>query len=89
MTSIENGRRLLLSSFPAYHKRPTTQTATVRNPLVATPAQLVFLAYAAPAGKTEAFGRQLLAVGKPVFNFDSDDTHNLREMGARVLEAGV
>jgi hypothetical protein len=55
----------------------------VRNPLVATPAQQVSITHPAPAGKTEAFGRPLLAAGNAVFALDSDDTHNLQEMSAR------
>ena len=47
----------------------------------------VFIAHAAPGGKTEAFARKLAGSGKPLLTLDSPANGNLREMGAEVIEA--
>jgi predicted Rossmann fold nucleotide-binding protein DprA/Smf involved in DNA uptake len=80
---IDVGRLLLLSPFPARHRRPTTALAEKRNRLVAEIAQKVFVAHAAPNSKTAAFCRQLLAEGKPLWTFDTPTAEPLRALGAR------
>jgi len=81
--ALEAGRLLLLSPFAEHERRATVQTAQRRNRLVAALAGRVFVAYASPGGKTEAFCRQVLDWGKPVYTFAGNE--NLIEMGAQVV----
>jgi len=78
---LEAGRLLLLSPFAEHDHRATVRTAQRRNRLVAALAAQVFVAYAAPGGKTEAFCREILAWGKPLYTFAANE--NLVEMGAQ------
>ncbi len=71
-----------LSPFPSSQRRPTADTAAQRNDLVADLAHRVFIAHAAPSGKTEAFARRLAASGKPILTLDSPVNVNLVELGA-------
>jgi len=82
---IERNRMLIASPFAEGRKRPTQQTAALRNQLVAALAQQVFVAYAAPGGKTEIFSQELLAAGKNIVTFDSEQTRNLLDTGAKVI----
>ena len=69
--ALDDGRLLVLSPFPATVRRPTADLAAQRNDLVADLAQRVFIAHAAPGGKTEAFARELIESGKPLLTLDS------------------
>ncbi len=51
---LAGGRLLLLSPFPARHRRSTADLATRRNLLVAALADEVYFAHAAPGGKLES-----------------------------------
>ena len=51
--TFDDGRMLILSSFPERITRITKETSTLRNKLVAAIADESFFAYAAPGGKTE------------------------------------
>lgn len=83
---IENGRMAIVSPFSDHLRRATQESATIRNRLVAVMASQVFIAYAEPGGKTEAFARALIADGVDVRTFDTEQTHNLLESGAKILE---
>ena len=85
-TALDEDRLLVLSPFPASHRRPTAELAAQRNDLVADLAQRVFIAHAAPGSKTEAFARNLAATGKPLLTLDSLSNANLVEMGADVFD---
>ncbi|MBN2464660.1 DNA-processing protein DprA, partial [candidate division WOR-3 bacterium] len=63
--AIEDGRLLVVSPFPPGQRRMTKKLAEVRNRLVVSLAERVFVAYAAPGGKTEALCREVVATGKP------------------------
>ena len=82
--ALDDGRLLVLSPFPATVRRPTEEFATRRNELVASLASWVFIAHAAPGGKTEAFAHKLVESGKPLLTLDSAANENLVEMGARI-----
>ncbi len=84
---LEAGRLLLLSPFAEHQRRATVRTAQRRNRLVAALAAWVFVAYAAPGGKTEAFCQEVIAWGKPLYTFEGNE--NLVEMGAQVLQPGA
>ena len=83
--AFEEERLLILSPFPSHQRRPTVETAGRRNDLVADLAYQIFFAHAAPGGKTEAFARRLLAVGKPILTLDSPANLNLVDLGSRVI----
>lgn len=78
------GRLLLLSPFDEREQRATVETAAYRNRLVAALSARVFVAYAAPGGKTETFVHQLLAWGKPVLTLA--DNRDLLELGAQAID---
>ncbi len=82
---LEQGRLLLLSPFAEKQRRPTLQTAQARNRFVAALAAHIFISYAAPGGKTEQFGREIIGWGKPVFTFDHPANATLIEMGVRAI----
>jgi predicted Rossmann fold nucleotide-binding protein DprA/Smf involved in DNA uptake len=83
--AIAANQLLLLSPFVANQKRATAALADKRNQLVGTIATGVFIAYAAPGGKTEAFTQRLVHQGKPLFTFDSPDTQNLQSVSAKTV----
>jgi len=86
-TAVEEGRLLILSPFPAKQSRISAEQAEQRNRLVAALAERVFVAYAAPGGKTERLCHEVVSFGKPLFTFESKHTENLRSIGAKVLSA--
>ncbi len=81
-SALEEERLLVLSPFPPHQRRPTTDTADRRNELIASLAAKVFIAHAAPGGKTEAFAHRLAADGKRLLTLDSRANQNLLDMGA-------
>jgi len=83
--SLADGRLLLLSPFDEKVKRTTRQTAVFRNEFVAALADKVFVAYAAPGGKTESFCRRILERGKPLVTFDAPDNAALLSLGVRPI----
>lgn len=84
---IDDGRLLVLSPFPAQHRRPTVHLAEERNRLVGETAQTLFVAHAAPGGKTEAFCMEQAAKGKPLWTFESPAQHVMQLLGAQCFEA--
>lgn len=79
---IQQARLLLLSPFKKKHRRATADLAQKRNEFVAALADAVFIAYAAPGGKTEESCRAVLGWNKPVFSFDCTENAHLIGMGA-------
>ena len=84
--SLGNGRLLILSTFSRAHRRPTVKLADERNQIVGAIAKRVFIAHAAPGGKTETLARELAASGKPILTLDSPSNANLLAMGAQPVE---
>jgi predicted Rossmann fold nucleotide-binding protein DprA/Smf involved in DNA uptake len=83
---LDAGRLLLLSLFPSSVHRVTTASALTRNRFVATTADRVFVAHAAPGGKTEAFCKEVLSSGKPLLTFEAEENRELLGMGAIPLQ---
>ena len=82
-TAMEEDRLLILSPFSSkVRRRPTAELAAQRNDLVADLAQRVFIAHAAPGGKTEAFASKLASAGKFLMTLDSAANSNLLALGA-------
>ena len=84
---LEEGSLLVLSPFPPHQRRPTADTAERRNDLVAHLARQVFIAHAAPGGRTETFALRLLAAGKSILTLDSPVNLNLVEAGSRIISS--
>lgn len=83
---LANNRLLFLSPFDKKQHRVTAETSSVRNEFVAALADEVFVAYAAPGGRTEQFCKNILANDKPLFTFKSDDNRRLIEFGAKPMQ---
>jgi predicted Rossmann fold nucleotide-binding protein DprA/Smf involved in DNA uptake len=75
-------RLLVLSPFAAHAPRTTRATATYRNTVAAALADEVFLPYAAPGSRTEAFCVNVLAWDKPVYTLDAPENRGIIERGA-------
>lgn len=86
--ALFEGRLLLLSPFNSSQRRPTAELAALRNDFVAALAQWVFIAHAAPGGKTEAFARRVLDWGKPLLTLESPANANLVALGAQTVRPG-
>ena len=82
---LDEGRMLALSPFPSAQRRPTAALAARRNEFVAELASKVFIAHAAPGGRTEAFARTLADAGKPLLTLDSPANANLLALGAEAV----
>lgn len=86
---LVDGRLLILSPFAQKHRRITAETSAIRNRFVAALADQVFIAYAAPGGKTESFAGEALAWGKPVLTIGSPENAGLLEIGAAPVDASA
>lgn len=78
---LQSGRLLLLSPFPNTIHRPTHQTATKRNALVADLATCLLVPHATPSGKVERLCENALAHVTPVFTLPAANAR-LAELGA-------
>lgn len=83
---IEEGRLLVLSPFDDKHKRVTVETAQARNEFVVAIANRVFIAHAAPGGKTEALARKVVERGKSLLTLAGEENANLLAMGATPVD---
>lgn len=82
---LETGRLLILSPFIEKERRTTVDMAVYRNRFVAALAERVFVAYAEPGGKTEAFCREVIGWGKPLYTLAGEANANLFALGARPI----
>ncbi len=80
--AFDDGRILILSSFPEKITRITKETSTLRNKLVAAIADESFFSYAAPGGKTEKLCCETLEWGKPVFTLKDPENQGIIDRGA-------
>ena len=84
--AIDERRLAVISPFESSVSRPTTDTASRRNRVVADMADAVVVTHAAIGGKMEALCRELLASGKPIHTFEHPANTNLMSAGARPIE---
>src|SRR5438128_6073395 len=82
--SVMKSRLLILSPFEAKHRRPTVELTEQRNRFVAALSAHILITHAAPKGKTEALGLELLQQGKQVFALAHPAHDHLFAAGARV-----
>ena len=80
--ALSKGRQLMLSPFGEKTKRADEQTARVRNEFVAALADRVFVAHAAPGGKTEKFCRKVIGWRKALLTFKDPSNIALLNLGA-------
>ncbi len=73
----------LITLTPADPRYPTALTSAYRNRVVAALAARVFVAYAAPNGKTEQFCREIADWRKPLITFDDNANADLSALGAQ------
>src|SRR6266568_5392436 len=83
---LVEGRLLLLSPFGEKLRRVTADLARRRNEFVATLADAVFVAHAAPGSKTEHFCSNVLAWGNPLLTLKGDENADLIALGARPVK---
>jgi len=83
--ALAQGRLLLISLFTEEERRPTTDRAQERNAVVAALADIVFVAHAAPGGKTERFCKDVLAWKKPMLTLDSHENAHLFSLGINIV----
>jgi hypothetical protein len=84
---VEAGRLALVSPFEARQRRAKADQAEERNRLVAAVATEVFVAYAAPDGKTEGLCRSLVASRKSLLTLDLPENARLLNLGAKPVAA--
>ena len=87
--ALAQGRLLLLSPFDRKHHRITARLAVLRNEFVAALAGRVFIAHAAPGGKTETFCRIVLTWKKPLLTFKGPENAILLALEARPYEGAA
>ena len=83
---VGKGRVLVLSPFEGQVKRPTAQISERRNQFVGTLAEAVFVSYAEPGGKTEAYCRRMLSSGKTLYTFESQYNQTVVDIGAKPVD---
>ncbi len=86
---LRQGRLLILSGFGEGESRVTVETAAVRNRFVAALADALFVAHAAPGGRTEEMCREAIGWGKGLYTFEDRANENLLAMGAVAVEPGM
>lgn len=84
--ALEGGRLLLISPRGARRRRFGAEAAQARNAFVAALADILFIAYAAPGGRTEALCRALVAERRTVYTFAGPRQENLHALGAIGIE---
>jgi len=83
MGPLSDGRLPMVSPFGERIKRARQDIAVFRNEFATALAERVFIAYAAPGGKTESFCEKVLGWGKPLLTFDDTINAALLSSGAR------
>ncbi|MBM4341616.1 MAG: hypothetical protein FJ110_18980 [Deltaproteobacteria bacterium] len=80
--AYNEGRFLILSSFPPKHGRISALLAEKRNMFVSLLADRFFVPYAAPGSKTEHLCQDLLRAGKKIYTFESEKESGMVKSGA-------
>jgi predicted Rossmann fold nucleotide-binding protein DprA/Smf involved in DNA uptake len=83
--AVDDGRLVMVSSFPEQVRHVTAKTAMTRNRLVADMADAVVVAHATRGGKMDTLCREILASGKPLYTFEHPANELLLRDGARPI----
>ena len=73
----------IVSRIPAHRRRVTAALADERNRVVAEIASAAVVVHASPGGRTEAWCRTVLSLGKPLWSLDEPENAHLFALGAR------
>ena len=84
--AVKAGRLLLLSPIGSEFRRASSAQAVIRNEIVATMADVVFVPHASLGGKAETVARRAIARGQPVFALDDEQKAALTALGARPFD---
>jgi hypothetical protein len=69
---LKDDRLLFLSPFDENQRRISAKSSHYRNLFVAAMSAVIFVAHAGSGSKTEAFCKEIISWGKPIYTFDSD-----------------
>jgi predicted Rossmann fold nucleotide-binding protein DprA/Smf involved in DNA uptake len=78
---LADGRLLIVSAIAAAQRRPTATLAEQRNRFVATLAQTICVAHAAPGSRTERLCADLVAQGKRIYTLGLAENAHLVQCG--------
>ncbi|GEM_PF-3730723 len=81
--AFQDGRLLILSAIKPERRRITAELATKRNLTLATIADLVFVAHAAPSSRTLQLCKNLVQQNKSLLTIDDPANRPLLDMGAK------
>jgi predicted Rossmann fold nucleotide-binding protein DprA/Smf involved in DNA uptake len=82
-TPIDEGRLLVLSSFAAEHRRPTTSLAEQRNRLVVALADVIVIAHTSPGSKIDRLYAETSTSGKRIYTLDLPENASLMQQGVK------
>jgi hypothetical protein len=85
----ERGILTLVSPFADNIRRPTLESAAVRNMVAGALASCAFFSYARPGGSTYELARTLVDWGTPVLTFDHPANRDLLRLGAEAVRSGA
>lgn len=86
---VDDGRMILASPFDGRTRRATAESALKRNLIIATQAEKIFAAYAAPDSKTETLCCTISKWNKPCFTFQREANENLLSLGLVAIDGNV
>jgi predicted Rossmann fold nucleotide-binding protein DprA/Smf involved in DNA uptake len=86
--AVRENRLLVISPFEQSVRRTTAAQAVARNDLVAALADVLWVPYAVPGGKTWTTVRLTLGRGQKVFTFADEENSKLIELGAQPITLG-
>jgi len=81
--AVDDGRLVIVSSFPEQVRHVTGKTAMIRNRLVVDMADAVVVAHATSGGKMDTLCRETIAAGKALYTFEHPANELLMRDGAR------
>jgi predicted Rossmann fold nucleotide-binding protein DprA/Smf involved in DNA uptake len=84
---LHQRRLVILSPFAQTRKRPTVESAEIRNRCVAALASRILVLFAAPGSKTEALCQNLVSSGKTVWALDVPENETLLRLGAQPVSS--
>jgi predicted Rossmann fold nucleotide-binding protein DprA/Smf involved in DNA uptake len=84
----EEGRLLLVSSFPDRVRRPTSALSEARNRLAIALSRSIVVIHATPGGRLARLAAEALKAGRRVYCLDLPENEDLRVAGAAARGAG-
>jgi predicted Rossmann fold nucleotide-binding protein DprA/Smf involved in DNA uptake len=88
-SALEEDRLLYLSPFSDKLRRPTVDSALLRNRFVAVLAEQILVPYAGPNSKTFDLCRVLISWKKPIYTLSNETNAALVDLGAQLIDGLV